>query len=105
MPSLHFYSRVLNDHKPVSIQAFSSELAIEALDEGVAGRLARMEEVQGHALGIKPTDPDRGSQTQSPDRLLSSSDSQSWCKPAQVWQRTRLSSSLILLPLGSASQS
>ena len=39
-PILHFLSRVVKTHEPVGVQAFRSELAVEALDEAVIVWLA-----------------------------------------------------------------
>ena len=39
-PFLHFLPRVVKAHKPVGVQTFRSELAVEALDEAVIGWLA-----------------------------------------------------------------
>ena len=40
--------------KPVQIQAFIAKLAIEALDVGVLGRFAWLDEVQGDAMRVRP---------------------------------------------------
>ena len=48
-PVLDRRARVFDACEPVQVQAVGSELAVEALDEGVLGRLARLDEVQLHA--------------------------------------------------------
>jgi hypothetical protein len=42
-PSLAFSQGVVDAHKPVSVQTFHSELAVEGLDKGVVRRLASHE--------------------------------------------------------------
>lgn len=39
-PILHFRSRIVKAHEPVGVQALGAELAVEALDESIIGRLA-----------------------------------------------------------------
>jgi hypothetical protein len=41
-------------HEPMRVQTFSSEFAIERLDEGVVSGLARSEEVERDAALISP---------------------------------------------------
>ena len=45
---------LLQIHEPVSVKAFTTEGAIEALDEGVVGRFARSREVDLRAVTIGP---------------------------------------------------
>ena len=49
VPSLHFCSRVVKVHEPMSVKAFSSELAVEAFDEAVVRRFTRSGEPQAGA--------------------------------------------------------
>ena len=48
-------------HKPVLVQAFISELRVEALDERVLRRFAALDELQRHLVLIGPLEP--GSKT------------------------------------------
>ena len=49
-PSLAFLHGVVEAHEPVLVQALRPELAVEAFDERIVGRLARPAEVQGDAV-------------------------------------------------------
>jgi len=53
-PNLHLFGRIRKCQEPVRVQALAAEAAVERLDEGVIGGLARPREVQGDALGIRP---------------------------------------------------
>lgn len=53
-PSLAFCARFVEAQEPVGVQAFGPELAVEAFDEGVVGRLARPGEVERDALHVRP---------------------------------------------------
>lgn len=53
-PSLAFSHRVVEAHEPVLVQALRPELAVEAFDERVVGRLARPAEVERHVSCIGP---------------------------------------------------
>ena len=53
-PSLAFSPCVVEAHKPVRVQTFSAELAIERFDESVVGRFARTREVQRNATVVGP---------------------------------------------------
>lgn len=53
-PSLAFSHRVIQAHEPVGVEAFRPELAVEALDERIVGRLARPREVKRHAFHVSP---------------------------------------------------
>jgi len=53
-PFLHFLPGVVKAHEPVGVQTFGSELAIEAFDESVVGRLTGPGEVKRHALRVGP---------------------------------------------------
>ena len=45
-PSLAFSSRLVEAEEPVGVQALRTELAVQAFDEGVVGRLAGPAEVE-----------------------------------------------------------
>ena len=53
-PSLAFCAGFVEAQKPIRIQAFRSELAVERFDEGIVGRLAWSAEVQRHAFHVRP---------------------------------------------------
>lgn len=53
-PILAFLTCVVEAHKPVSIQAFRPELAVEGLDECVVGRFSGSREVERDATLISP---------------------------------------------------
>ena len=53
-PCLAFCHRVGEAHEPVGVQAFRPELAVEALDERIVGRLSGPAEVERHALHVGP---------------------------------------------------
>lgn len=48
-PSLHFYPCVVKVHEPMRVQAFSSELAVEAFNKAVVRRFARSGEPKAGA--------------------------------------------------------
>jgi len=58
-PSLAFPARFVEAEKLVSVQAFGSELAVQAFNKGVVSRLARGDVMPGHLLPIRPGQ-DRG---------------------------------------------
>gem|GEM_PF-1772378 len=45
VPSLHFYPRFVKVHEPMRVQAFGTELAVEAFDKAVVSRFAGTREV------------------------------------------------------------
>ena len=45
---------VLERREPVFVEAFVAELAVEALDVGVLGRLAGLDQQQLYAVGLRP---------------------------------------------------
>src|SRR5262249_55163766 len=47
-------SRMGETTEPMQIQAFITELAVEALDVGVLRRLAGCDEIEGNAMRIRP---------------------------------------------------
>ncbi len=53
-PSLAFSHRVVEAHEPVLAQAFRAELAVEAFDERIVGRLARPAEVERYIPRVGP---------------------------------------------------
>src|SRR3954470_2084514 len=53
-PILHFLPCVVKAQKPVGVQAFASELAVEGFDEAVIGRLARPREIQHDTFLVSP---------------------------------------------------
>lgn len=52
--SLQLFCRVRKGQEPVLVKAFSAEPAVERLNEGVVGRLARAREVEDHPALIGP---------------------------------------------------
>src|SRR4051812_3218379 len=54
MPSLAFYTRLVEAEEPVRVQALRSELAVERFDERVVSRLAWPAEVERHAFDVGP---------------------------------------------------
>ena len=53
-PGVDDCSRIVNAGEPIEIEAVLTELAVEALDEGVLGRLAGLNEVQLDAAFLRP---------------------------------------------------
>jgi hypothetical protein len=53
-PCLDALPRFLQSYKPELIQALIPKLAVEALDPPAVGRLAGTDEVQGHAVLVRP---------------------------------------------------
>ena len=52
--SLQLFLRIRKRQEPVSVQTFSAELAVEALDERVVSWFAGTREVQRDTFGIGP---------------------------------------------------
>jgi len=79
-PRLAFSTSIGKVHEPVGIQALRSELAIQALDEGIVRRFARARS-RARRLGHRPWD-------QKDLSSWSSLPSQSgWTSDSQVWHR------------------
>lgn len=53
-PSLAFLARLVEAEEPVGVQAFGAELAVQAFDECVVGRLAGPAEVKCHTAHKGP---------------------------------------------------
>ena len=53
-PSLAFLARLVEAEEPAGVQALGAELAVQAFDEGIVGRLARSAEVEGNAAHEGP---------------------------------------------------
>lgn len=53
-PNLHLFSRIRKCQDPVRVQALSANASVERVDESIVRRLARPQEGQGDALGVRP---------------------------------------------------
>ena len=53
-PSLAFSLRLVEAQEPVGVQTFNPELAVEAFDVGIIGRLARPTEVESDVVHEGP---------------------------------------------------
>ena len=53
-PGLDDLAGILEIEEPVFVEAFIAELAVEAFDESVLGRLAGFDEVKAHAVAPGP---------------------------------------------------
>ena len=53
-PRLDLAPGVVQRQEPVCVQAFITQTAVEAFDEGIVGRLARPAEVQRDAVDVGP---------------------------------------------------
>ena len=53
-PGIDSFARIVQAGEPVEIQTIVSEFAVEALDERVLRRLARLDEIQLHFGTLRP---------------------------------------------------
>jgi hypothetical protein len=51
-PVFNDLQRIVQAYEPILIQAFASELSVEAFNEGILNRLAWFDEVQRHAVRV-----------------------------------------------------
>lgn len=53
-PILRFRTRVIKAHEAVRFQTFTTELAVERIDERIVGRLAGSQEAKGDTIRVGP---------------------------------------------------